>query len=75
MNNGPIFQARHYNMLADVMSEALLETKPEHVKVVRSYLLRVTHKLALKNSNMQIGRFMDAAGIPRSTSAQDTRRD
>lgn len=70
-----LFSTQHYNALSDCISTILHNTKPEHLPIACSLFLRFTHSLAMKSSNMQIGRFMSAAGIPTSTDPKDTRRD
>jgi hypothetical protein len=74
MEDKHIFERRHYNAMADIIQSILLSTKPEHLEVAGSLFLRFANGLALKSSNIQIGRFMDAAGIPSSASVKDTRR-
>jgi hypothetical protein len=74
-DNNHLFQTRQYNALADCIRDVLLNTKAEHLEVACSICLRIVRALAMKSSNMQIGRMMDAAGIPRSTSHTHTRRD
>lgn len=69
-----MLERRHYNSIAGAMRDVLLDTSPELIPIACSLFLRVAHKLALEHSNMQIGRFMDAAGIPHSTSPEDTKR-
>jgi hypothetical protein len=73
-DNKHLFERRHYNALADTITTVLHNTKPEHLEVACSLFLRFTTGLAMRSSNMQIGRFMDAAGIPRSTTPETTRR-
>lgn len=70
-----VFRRAQYSALAECISTILHNTKPEHIPVATSVFLRLAHAMALKSSNMQIGRFMSAAGIPSSTSVKDTRRD
>lgn len=69
-----LFQARHYNALADCIVTIIHNTKPEHIPVACSLFLRFATALAMKSSNMQIGRFLDAAGIPSSTDPATTKR-
>lgn len=69
-----VFEARHYNMLADVFTTVMHNTKEEHIDVAKSLFLRVALALAMKNSNMQIGRFMQAAGIPEDADRKVTMR-
>jgi hypothetical protein len=72
---GHLFQTRQYNALADCMLFILMNTKPEHLEVACSVYLRLINQLAMKSSNIQVGRMIDAAGIPRSTTKELTRRD
>lgn len=70
----PLFQTRHYNSLADAMANVIHNTKVEHIPIACNILLRLITTLSVTNGNLQIGRMMDAAGIPRSTDPKDTRR-
>ena len=69
-----IMERRHYQQIASILNDILLDTKPEQLEIATSLFLRIAHGLAMRNSNMQIGRFMDAAGIPSSTSPAYTKR-
>lgn len=67
-------QTKDYQQIAAVVNDILLDTDLEHLPVACSLFLRLAHGLAVRNGNMQIGRFMDAAGIPSSASASHTKR-
>lgn len=69
-----LFEGRHYNALAADMSDILLNSNPEHIPIMASAFCRLANAMALRSSNMQVGRFYEAAGIPRSTSPALTKR-
>ena len=74
MDDKYLFSTQQYNALAAIMSDILHNTHPEHLPVATSLFMRMTNGMALRSSNIQVGRFMSAAGIPDSADVKLTKR-